>query len=247
MGYEVIYKFHEKLTEGGYNYEETKTFKRKVGDPFEDVSLEQLAGAIMAQLARRDVWIIDVEAFELSKKQISFKETKGGIVLKNKKFLFDNSCSISVVAEDDSSDPSSKQTISENSSSQTNLAQPNPQVNLQAPKISTANRRPIDYCVFLPELRQVSEIKQKRLKLTEDKQYPVYEKKMGMGGEFYLIIDDAGKDQFVPSEYFVPAKIVLVGDKEVNFSATSTPKESTNLYWGGAVMDSSMPDIRGRK
>lgn len=246
MGYEVIYKFHEKLSEGGYNYEETKTFKRKVGDPFEDVSLEQLAGAIMAQLARRDVWIIDVEAFELSKKQISFKETKGGIVLKNKKFLFDNSCPVSIVSEEEAPESSPKQTISENSSTQIYPHEQKQQVNIQGQQNSLANRRPIDYCVFFPELRQMPEIKQKKLKLTQDKQYSVYEKKMGMGGEFYLILDDAGKNQFVPSEYFVPAKITLVGDKEVNFSAGSSPKESSNLYWGGAVMDTSMPDLRGR-
>lgn len=245
MGYEVVYKFHEKLPDGNYNYEETKTFKKKVGDPFDEISLEQLASTIMAQLARRDVWIIGVEAFELSKKQINFKETKGGIVLKNKKFLFENGCSIASVSDEDSDNGQFKSTISENSASINNNVYPHN--NLSSNQKSVANRRPIDHCVFLPELRQIQEVKQKRLKLTQEKQYAVYEKKMGMSGEFYLISDDSGKAEWVASEYFVPAKVTLVGDKEVNFSAGSSSKESNNLFWGGAVMDSGMPDIRSRK
>jgi len=248
MGYEVVYKFHDKLPDGSYNYEESKTFKKKVGDPFEDISLEQLASAIMAQLARRDIWIIGVEAFEFAKKQINFKETKGGIVLKNKKFLFDNGCSIASVVEEELNEQSCKSTISGNSGKYPHEIQSNlrEQSNSQNQQNLIGKRRPIDNCTFLPELNQIPEIKQKNFKLTVEKQYPVYEKKMSMTGEFYLVVDDAGKSQFVPGEYFVPAKITLVGDKEVNFSASSTPKESSNLYWGGAVMDSSMPDLRGR-
>lgn len=244
MGYEVTYKFHEKLPDGGYNYEESKTFKKKVGDPFEDVSLEQLAGAIMAQLARRDIWIIDVEAFELSKKPINFKETKGGIVLKNKKFLFEGTCSISSCS-DEEEDGVPKPILSGNTGKHPHEYQQKSSNNLN--QTNLVNRRPIDQCVFLPELRQLPEIKQKNFKLTVEKQYLIYERKMGIGGEFYLVVDDSGKEQMVPSEYFVPAKITLVGDKEVNFSTTSSPKESGNLFWGGAVMDSNMPDIRGRK
>lgn len=244
MGYEVTYKFHEKLLDGSYNYEESKTFKKKVGDPFDEISLEQLAAAIMAQLARRDIWIIDVEAFELSKKLINFKETKGGIVLKNKKFLFESTCSISSCS-DEEEDEVAKPTISGNTGKHPHEFQQKSNSNVNQANLSS--RRPIDQCIFLPELNQIPAIKQKNFKLTVEKQYSIYERKIGVGGEFYLIIDDSGKNQLVPSEYFVPAKITLVGDKEVNFSTTSSPKESGNLFWGGAVMDSNMPDIRERK
>ena len=88
MGFECIYYFHKKV-DGDYDRENKETFKKKVGDPFDDVPLEKLAASIMAQMARRDIWIVDVEIFELTKKQISFKESKGGIVIKNKKFSFD--------------------------------------------------------------------------------------------------------------------------------------------------------------
>ena len=90
MGFECCYYYHEKV-DGDYNREETKTFRKKVGDPFDEVPLEKLAASIIAQMARRDIWIVNVEIFELSKKQVSFKESKGGIVIKNKKFSFDGS------------------------------------------------------------------------------------------------------------------------------------------------------------
>ena len=86
MGFECCYYYHEKV-DGDYNKEETKTFKKKVGDPFDDVPLEKLAASIMAQMARRDIWIVNVEIFELSKKPVNFKESKGGIVIKTKSFL----------------------------------------------------------------------------------------------------------------------------------------------------------------
>ena len=87
MGYEVVYFFHPRDEEGNYQKNETKELKKKVGDAFEDVPLEKLASVVMSQLARRDIWVFDVKIQELVKKEISFKETKGGIVIKNKKFL----------------------------------------------------------------------------------------------------------------------------------------------------------------
>jgi len=89
MGYELTYKYHKKI-EGKYETEEVNEIKKKVGDPFEDISLEKLAAIIMMQLARRDIWVVDVEITELSKKKIKFRETEGGIVIKNKKFTLDS-------------------------------------------------------------------------------------------------------------------------------------------------------------
>ncbi len=88
MGYEVNYKYYERA-DRGYNTEEEKDLKAKIGDPFEDVPMEKLAAAIMAQFARRDIMIFDAEIVELTRKVIKFKETKGGIILKNRKYSFD--------------------------------------------------------------------------------------------------------------------------------------------------------------
>jgi hypothetical protein len=93
MGYEVIFKYHEKKTEGtGYDVESVKTFKKVVGKATEDTPLEQLAKLVFGQMARRDVWVVDAEIYEYTKKKISFKETKDGVLLKNKKFSFDLTC-----------------------------------------------------------------------------------------------------------------------------------------------------------
>jgi hypothetical protein len=90
MGFEITYKFHEKLEEGGYDKEKVKELKKEIGEPFEDIPLQKLAAAIMLQLARRDVWVIDVEVTEVVRKKIKFKEVEGGISLKNKKFTLES-------------------------------------------------------------------------------------------------------------------------------------------------------------
>lgn len=93
MGFEVLFHYHEKKTEGtGYDLESKKTFKKVVGKATEDIPLEHLAKLVFGQMARRDVWVIDAEIYEYTKKKISFKETKDGVLLKNKKFNFDLTC-----------------------------------------------------------------------------------------------------------------------------------------------------------
>lgn len=246
MGYEVTYKYHER-TDDGYNRDETKSFKKKVGDPFDDVPLEKLAGAIMLQLARRDIWIIDVEILELSKKIINFKESKGGIILKNRKFLFDGSDSTEIVAQElsqeiqqDYSVNLQKQVVHPHNNLQNHIKE---QVSNES---RTTNKKPIDYVVFLPEPQQMSEIKQKNLKFTQDKRYAVYEKKLGFGGEIFTMIDDLGREQTVSDKFFVPAKTQLLGDKELNFTESPKERDGGTLFWGNASSDNTMPDLRRR-
>ncbi|NDD59404.1 MAG: hypothetical protein EBZ47_09235, partial [Chlamydiae bacterium] len=68
MGFEVYYHFNEKV-EGSYEKSDPKTFKRVVGDPLEDIPLDRLASSITAQLARRDIFISDIEIYEITKKR----------------------------------------------------------------------------------------------------------------------------------------------------------------------------------
>ena len=238
MGYEVCYHYYEKI-DGDYKKDELKSFKRKIGDPFDDTPLEKVSAAIVAQFARRDVWIVDVEVYELSKKKISFKETKGGIVLKNKKFLFDSvqdSCVTEIEMPSGDIVVSSEIADADSTKNQVNLA-----------KQASTNRRVIDNLVFSPEPQQLVEAKRKNLKLTIDKKYEVYQKKPSPNGlgDLCLIIDDDGKEQFVTDMYFIPASINLFGDKELGFSANQQ-KESSNLLWGDASLDSNMPNLRKR-
>lgn len=193
----------------------------------------------MAQLARRDVWIVDVEVFELSKKALSFKETKGGIVLKNKKFLFDGGTEDSAVIVQDMVE-----------------VPPPPQVNIagqavSAPPFSTAGiqphnqngkRRPIEWVTFSPELHQMKEVSP--LKLTPDKKYPVFEKKtMGMG-ETYVLADDMNREIMVSDKFFVPAVVQLFGDDQCKFTESPSQRDGGKLYWGGANSEPDMPIIR---
>ena len=252
MGYEVIYSYHERL-EDGYNKDEVKNCKKKVGDPFEEISLEKLAGAVMAQLARRDVWIVDVKVYELSKKEISFKEAKGGIILKNKKFLFDGggADASTIVVEDIMQVQTPQQQQVQSQVHPHNLVQPQ-NGHVASPNVNLApNRRPIDYMRFAPELQDMPEVKRKNIRLTPDKVYPVFDKKpspLGGGfGEVFVMIDDTGREQLVSDKYFVPGRVDLFADRELGFSETPQQRDGGSLNWGGTLSESDMPDIRGRR
>lgn len=93
MGFEIRYHYHPKAEEGvGYDMEKKEVMTKKVGKSFDETPLEKLAGAIMSQMARRDILIFDVEVDEFVRKSVNFKETKDGrgIVLKNKRFSFNS-------------------------------------------------------------------------------------------------------------------------------------------------------------
>lgn len=235
MGYEVTYKYHERK-DGNYNKEETKALKKKVGDPFDDIPLEKLAGAVMAQLARRDIFVVDVEIVELSKKAISFKETDGGVVIKNKKFLFDQSSALIVqdvqeVAPQQQMQP--HQQISR-------VEQPHNLVNNNSQQLG----RPIEYVVFAPELPQMPEVKKKNLRLTPEKEYPVYAKEQIGITTALKIVDDVGREQMISDVYFVPAKIKLYADNQLKFSETQKERDGGRLNWGNAVDADDMPVLR---
>jgi hypothetical protein len=258
VGFECCYHYYEKI-DGEYNKEETKTFKKKVGDPFDDVPVEKVAASIMAQMARRDILIIDVEIYELTKKFISFKESKSGIIIKNKKFSFDgageDSSFIAVEELQQLSAPSTQQqyTVTEFQPSSSNM----PAQQLSAAATHPHNvknnnnksvKRFVDVMVFLPEALHLHQAKQKNLKFTVNKKYPITEKRPSPTGvgEMFVVQDDTGREQVVSDIYFVPANINLVADRELNFSETPEEKDGGNLYWGKSSNDPGMPDLRRR-
>lgn len=87
------------------NSESVKTFTKNVGRRNAEISLEQVAAVIMGQLARRDIYITNVEVYEYAKREVSFKETKNGVVIKGRKFSFDQLHG-ALKAEDDCSEAS---------------------------------------------------------------------------------------------------------------------------------------------
>lgn len=237
MGFEVNYIFCDKDENGDYDKNNLKSFKKKVGDPFEEVSLEKLASSIMAQLARRDIFISDVEVFELSKKKVSFKETKLGLVLKNKKFLFDSLESpLSSFENEDAQTTQPKQVFQPSNSLSASVDS----------SVTLENKTPITTVVFSPEIHQMQEIKRNGLNLTIDKKYSVYKKapsKNGLG-DSYLIIDDKNKEQWVSDLYFIPGTVNLLGDKELGFSDSPSCSRGGNLLWDDSPLDTNMPNIR---
>lgn len=84
MAFELVFHYTGKNDTGT-----EKTFKKIVGTPDEDVSLEKVVAVIARQLARRDIFVKDVTVYEYTKKKVRFKEVKNGLVLKDRKFLFD--------------------------------------------------------------------------------------------------------------------------------------------------------------
>lgn len=245
MGYECHFKYHERI-DGEYNKEEIKILKKKIGDPFEEVSMQKLAASVMAQLARRDIWIVDVEIYELTKKQITFKETKGGVVIKNRKFLFDGQeediASIIVEATHQENQMNVTGEAARQFIRQTENQHPH---NTVQPAVDPATRRPIGQLVFAPEPQQIPEIKQKNLKFTVDNKYSVYERKSSPLGDVLLVIDDTGRQQTISDKFFVPVP-QLFADNELGFSENQQQRDGGKLYWGSANADSNMPDIRRR-
>lgn len=246
MGFECIYHYHKRI-DGEYDKENKETFKKKVGDPYDDVPLEKLAASIMAQMARRDIWIVDVEIFELAKKQISFKESKGGIVIKNKKFSFDGEDHESFVSVEEIMQPVCQPNQLQHNQNNMPVHQlsaaavhPHNQMKQQVPQ-----KRAMEYMAFVPEPLHLHQAKQKNLKFTLNKKYPIFEKRAAPnGGELFVTQDDNGREQIVSDIYFVPANINLLADKELNFSETREEKDGGNLYWGNASSENGMPDLR---
>ncbi len=102
------------------------------------------------------------------------------------------------------------------------------------PSIPAAPKRPaaIGVMTFLPIGKQMYDTR--NFKLTDGKDYPILEKsKIRYGGEFSIkTVDDAGKEVWMKDEYFVPAKRLLMHDKDLHFSDDPRKNEPTLEYFG---------------
>jgi hypothetical protein len=225
MGYEVIYKFHERLPDGKYA-EEVKETKKTVGKVHQEIPLSKLATVIMSQLARRDIWIIDVDIFEYTKKKISFKEPMDGkgLILKGKRFnITGQEVDVEVEEFDEEMDeefeePQAKKSISRNKFPPNNLAN------------RASNKANIkSYMVFDPEIQNLHEARQKNLKFTVENKYPIYlieDHPLGLTyGQIFTTVDDTGKTVTVSDKFFVPASVTLYGDNEVEGGFSGGPKD----------------------
>jgi hypothetical protein len=229
MGYEVLYHYHEKDASGNYNKEEVKELKKKVGNAYEDLPLEKLASVIMSQLARRDIWILpDVEIYEYKKTKVSFRETKGGIVIKNKKFELDTDASI-IVHEFTEDQPTTNGA----------MVPANNKVNIAGPI-----GRPIKWVALDPGDQNLAKVKGNGLAFLPNKRYPVFNEvpdPKQFGRLIYTMLDENKREITIFDDYFLNADQNLVQ----GFRSTVDRDTEKKLSFGEYEKD-SMPDIRGR-
>lgn len=256
MGFEVKIVYHPRKEEGsGYNYEIKQETSVKVGKPFDSTPLERLAGIIMSQMARRDIFVLadEIEVVELVRSNVSFKECKDGkgIILKNKKFSFNEAAQL--VAEDmgipDQSSckftPQEQQSFgmvnvpqnghyphevlaNHSSASIEDLyANPNKPVPLQKSQSKVPiNQNKVLYKVYIDESSPYrKEVKRLPAKLSFDKDYAVHAIIPSPSGRLdaqkLAITDDVGKVVEIDEKYFTSVGAGLFADQDNRFSGKS--------------------------
>lgn len=250
MGYEVIYQYHQRDEDGQYNKEETKEMRRRIGDPYEDIPVEKLASTVMAQLARRDIWVTNWDVFEYKKQKLNCRETKGGIIIKNKKFSLDTESGGGLVMTE----------IADVEITPTGAVIPflqpgqMPHNNLPVPGQQSGMKRPIKWVALDSDDRWIAQVKANGLQFVVNKRYPVFQemsdprdKRVDKWGKptldrkiVYVMWDDNSREVQVSADFFVSADINLIGG---NFNRTN---DGMKLMFEAERKD-EMVDIRGRR
>lgn len=195
MGYEVLYSFHPREESGEYNKAEVKEMRRKVGSAYDDVPLEKLASTVLSQLARRDIWVVGVQIFEYKRQPVHFRETRGGVVIKNRKFNLDQN--LDLVSEEETTPA---------------VARP------AQPPVPSTSRRVIKYVNLEENPRIQQEARQSGLHFTPKKRYGVLSERINpekLGEITYTLVDDRGREVQASDYYFLPADVPFEqpGDK----------------------------------
>ena len=273
MGFEVTYQYHDRLEDGGYDKSVIKELKRKVGDPFEEVPLEKLASLVMGQLARRDIWVTDVEILELKRQKVNCRETKGGIIIKNKKFVLDaenNNITCQDLPEV-SAQPTSNALVP---MQQATAAGIHPHNNLPlAVQQQNMSKRPIKFVLVDSEgvvldgsgdrMPVPAAIKRAGLALRPNQRYAVFQemddprdKRVDKFGhptldrkKVYLMVDDNKREVVVSQDYFVNAEIRL--EKSLADDPWDTKPGggggNPRLMYEQEDASAAMPDLRGKR
>lgn len=259
MAYEITYFFHPRKEEGGYDTTKTEQKLEKVGKAFEETPLSKAAAAIMGQLARRDIWVIDVKVVELVRKEIAFKESKDGkgIILKNKKFSL-NGTTESISEENVEEAPKvvlpaelppgvyPHEVMKKETSLEELYSNPNKSL---APKVQTPvinpNKKPLYYVYFEPEIQYAGRAKQMGLKFQREKKYPVLAVSGSIGQQKLSLTDDTGKVVSVDEIYFQTVGAGLFADAQLGFSKPSGDKKAKLMYDNELVIEMPQQSRRG--
>ena len=237
MGYEVIFSYKESTGRPGEYADEVKKRTCRIGKATEDVPLESLAGKIMSQLARRNVLIVDVEIFEYAKKKVGYRESSDGIVLKNKKFSFASGSVVETEGFDEEAEDEEFKPIPSPSKDLADRSCPLAR--------GTTSRRPIRHEIYEPEPLSDFKAKQKGLKFTMGKRYPIYSENSMGTTILYKTTDDSGRDVEVSSEYLMAVGSGLSMEEEnapKYVGAEAGSSDDINLW--GNYESAEVPDIR---
>jgi len=242
MGYEMKFYYYERGGEDNqFNMQDKKSMSKKIGDPYDDLSLEKAAQAVFKQLARRDVWVVDVEIFEIVKKQISFKETKGGIVIKGRKFILDE-IGISVESEEISSEtpPQTQPLLANPHAPQQPVQHPHNAI-VRPPKYVVGD--PLFYVEFNPGKDIGAAAREGRF--TPEKTYAVYKELYNEKGirNKYVTKDDTGNIREASEIYFIPSSVTYFA-QEI-FGKGNGGRNNDGLSWDGVVPESGTMNLRG--
>lgn len=266
MGYEIVYYYHEEVERGEYDKEETKENTVIVGDPYEDVELDVLAGKVMALLARRNILVTNLEISEFKRKSISFRETNDGIVIKNRKFKFDDGSTLKGESIEQA-DPVEQlkalldanpdlinslglagvtKSFPHETSQKTTSRKSPPQTTAPNSKGKAQFKNaPLRYEVFDPVIDGLAQdAKRRGLRFTLGKKYPIYEEKSAgnqYAGMQYFTLDDNGNKQAMSDKFFKTETSQLIGDQERGVQIQD--QSDSKLQWSGVIGD-NMPSVR---
>jgi hypothetical protein len=241
MGYEIFYHYKEASEKPGTYGDEVKTKSCKVGKVTEEVGIEVVAGKVMSQLARRNILIVDVEIYEYAKKKLRYREASDGIVIKGKKFSFDSGAV--VTTEDFESEEETKEDLNEDFKPIPSPSKELASKSCPVQRSQNLAKRAIRQEMYDPDPVGEQKVRQKGLKFTMGRKYPVYSEESLGSTLVYSTTDDSGKEVKVSAEYFVAVGSGLSQEDEgPRYVGAENQKEEINLW--GSYERTEMPDIR---
>lgn len=243
--FEVEFKYYKQKEDLDYNKDEPLVFRNKFGKIDEDYPKEKLAKYILTQLARRDIFIYDVDVYEFTKKKVNFKLGKNGFSIAGSKFNNSDLAEDCNLENDVPSEPQEIPHAPGPHSPKPPIQQPqqNKFVNLANRINDTKTRKIMRKVSFVPPLRM--DKTKFPYKFTLNKVYPVYSERYVPNGigMYITTVDDNNDVLEVIDEYFVPANAALEFENEMDAG-----KRGNNdlLNWQGDRSTGPMINLRGK-
>jgi len=243
--FEVEFKYYKQKEDLDYNKDEPLVFRNKFGKIDEDYPKEKLAKYILTQLARRDIFIYDVDVYEFTKKKVNFKLGKNGFSIAGSKFNNSDLAEDCNLENDVPAEPQEIPHAPGPHSPKPPIQQPqqNKFVNLANRINDTKTRKIMRKVAFVPPLRM--DKTKFPYKFTLNKVYPVYSERYVTNGVgmYITTVDDNDNVLEVIDEYFVPANAALEFENEMDAG-----KRGNNdlLNWQGDRSTGPMINLRGK-